>query len=53
MPQERYGTVTHARSLVIGAPRRVSRCKLIRNTAWSPAVFHGSQATTKRGRELS
>ena len=34
-------------------PWRVSRCKLIRNTARSVAVFHGSQATTKGGREIS
>lgn len=32
-------------------PWRVSRCKLIRNTARSVAVFHGSQATTKGGRK--
>lgn len=32
-------------------PWRVSRCKLIRNTARSVAVFHGSQATTKGRRE--
>lgn len=62
MHQEGYGTVIHARLLVIGAPRRMSRCKLIRNTAGSVVGFffffsllllHGSQATTKQERELS
>lgn len=39
MHQEGYGTVIHARLLVIGAPRRMSRCKLIRNTAGSVVGF--------------